>query len=203
MKHLLTITALFFLIGSITAQQTAFIFRVSETSVSVVEGSIGITYSFALFPDTLNFEENNIDSLDVEFISNLNYNNIASVKIEQAVMSANSEPSFQRIATITVTDTNLATGNQRIAEVLQGATYVFRLAIETKQGQTINVSNKSITVDLGNPDMYCAKLNNTYRKSCHNCFQQDVIPLYAGGLKGALDYTRVIELDTHTFTLIL
>ena len=64
MKHLLIITALSFLIGSITAQQTAFIFRVGETSVSVVEGSIGIMYSFALFPDTLNFEENNTDSLN-------------------------------------------------------------------------------------------------------------------------------------------
>ena len=57
MKHLLIITALSFLIGSITAQQTAFIFRVSETSVSVVEGSIGITYSFALFPDTLTLKK--------------------------------------------------------------------------------------------------------------------------------------------------
>ncbi|PKP50897.1 MAG: hypothetical protein CVT95_02155 [Bacteroidetes bacterium HGW-Bacteroidetes-12] len=197
MKQILTLV----LVAStwlLYAQQTAFIFQVGETSVNVADGSNGITLSFALFPDTLNFEENDIDSLDVEFVASLDYHNIASVKIEQAMLSASDQPSFQRIASVTTNDTNFTASSQHIENILQGATYVFRLTIETKQGQTVILSNRSTTVDLGNIDMYCAKLNNTYRKACHNCFQQDVIPMYAGGLKGALDYTRVIELDIYS-----
>lgn len=189
-KSILISISLLFLIANVQAIKVKF--TVANMSVNTAEGSMGIFTSFKVFPN----DYSNPDSLELIDIPSINYNDISEVVIEEIRLSEQSKTSFSQTAVFPVTNTSTF-GNKTNTDFIQGNSYVFRLSVMTKSGQQLNLMNKSATTEIANPKMNCAKLNNVYRKACHNCFQESIVEPSEGGFYQALYYTRVVEVDIH------
>lgn len=166
-------------------------FTTANMSVNVAEGSIGIFTSFELFPDDFENTDslNAIEFIDFPFVS---YNNIAQVMIDKAMLSTESSPNFLRMASFIITD-GISNGSRIDNDIVQGATYVFRLTVMDKNGQEFQLLNRELTIQLANPVLNCVKFNNIYRLAGHNTYQKSV----ANSLFTSLFFTRVLELDAH------
>ncbi|PKP44947.1 MAG: hypothetical protein CVT95_09975 [Bacteroidetes bacterium HGW-Bacteroidetes-12] len=173
-------------------------FTAANMSINVAEGTIGIFTSFELFPDDFENTDslNTIDFIDFPFVS---YNDITQVMIDKAMLSAESSPNFLRMANFVVTD-SISSGSRVDNDILQGSTYVFRLTVMDNNGQEFQLLNRAITIQLADPTINCAKLNNVYRLAGHNNFQESVVDPSVGGFYQSLFFTRVIELDIHVAT---
>jgi hypothetical protein len=163
--------------------------QVIQHSVNIAEGTTELKVAFIIVPDTFESE----DVIGLINFSTINYNDIASIAIESSELSTNQPISFARLATFPIVN-NITAGSRMEQNFTLGATYVFRLIATNNLGQEMVLFNKSITVNLGNPTINCAKLNNIHRKACHNCF----LKKWGGNnLKDAISITRVIELDVY------
>lgn len=190
----MTLTCLVILLLTVNVQAVKVKFTAANMSVNVAEGTIGVFTSFELFPD--DFE--NTDSLNaIDFVDfpNLSYNDIVGVSIEKAILGTENTPNFSRLANFIISDNT--NGNQIDNEILQGSTYVYRLSVTDKNGQEFHLLNRTLTTQLADPTINCAKLNNVYRLAGHNTFQPSVVSKSDGGLYQSLFYTRVLELDIH------
>lgn len=180
------------LILSFNAKAIKVKFIVANTSVNLAEGSTGVFTAFELYPSTF------IDSADVRGVidfESINYNDISEIIMEKILLN-NGITLFSRLTSFTKTDT-ATFGFYDDIDIVQGNTYAYRLSVITKIGQPINLLLKSITPEIANPKMNCAKLNNVYRLAGHNNFQESVISPPNGGFYKTLDFTRVVELDVH------
>ena len=166
-------------------------FTAANMSVNVAEGTIGIFTSFRLFPDDFENTDslNVIDFVDFPFIA---YDDIVGVAIEKTMLTSQNTPVFNRMATFVMTDSS-TNGNFTDSDILQGATYVFRLIVTDKNGLSFNLLNRELTTQLADPTINCAKLNNVYRLAGHNTYQTNV----SSSLYFSMFYTRVLELDVH------
>jgi len=190
-----TSTYIVILLLTVNVQAVKVKFTVANMSVNVAEGTIGIFTSFKLFPDDFENTDslNVIDFIDFPFVS---YNDITQVMIDKAMLSAESSPNFLRMANFVVTD-SISSGSRVDNDILQGSTYVFRLTVMDNNGQEFQLLNRAITIQLADPTINCAKLNNVYRLAGHNTYQPSVVYKSDGGLYQSLFYTRVLELDIH------
>ncbi|MDT8412018.1 MAG: Ca2+-dependent phosphoinositide-specific phospholipase C [Vicingaceae bacterium] len=190
MKTILFCIALLTL--SLNAKAVKIKFMVANTSVNVAEGSTGVFTAFELYPSTF------IDSTDdrglIDFES-INYNDISEIVMEKMLLNIDITL-FSRLTSFTKTDT-ATFGFYDDIDIVQGNTYAYRLSVITKTGQQINLLLKSMTPEIADPKMNCAKLNNVYRLAGHNNFQESVISPPNGGFYKTLDFTRVVELDVH------
>jgi len=196
-KQLIFLISFLILTNILCAQSIRVKFEVAQLSVNVADGTTELMPFFTIIPDTLNLDSAGIDSLDLVSFPSIMYDDLASVSIKNKALSVNETIPFNELVSFQ-TASLMTTGNEKTSNFLKGGTYAFQLAVTTKSGQELSLMNKSVSVGIADPRINCAKFNTVYRKSCHNCFQRDVIPILGGGLKAALGMTRVIELDIYS-----
>lgn len=177
-------------------------FTAVNMSVNVAEGSTGTFSAFQIYPNS--FEPDSLDSIPLTDFPLIAYSDLRTVAIEEGTLG--SRTTFTKVASFPMTP-DVTIGNKENFNIIQGNTYVYRLVLSTHSGQQIILLNRNITTRIPNPALYCVKLNNLYRKACHNCFQESIVnpyegilannSLYKGGFYHALNFTRVVELDIH------
>lgn len=195
MKNKLIICILI-LLGAVNAKAIKVKFIAANMSVNVAEGSIGAFTAFQVYPSSFT----QLDSLDlIELINfpSINYNDIKEVVIEKTMLSENNSSSFEQLATFIVLD-SVVFGNYTDEDFIQGNTYAYRISVITNTEQQLNLIQKSVTGEIADLKMNCAKVNNVYRLAGHNNFQESVISPQNGGFYQTMFFTRVVELDVHT-----
>jgi len=171
-------------------------FIVANTSVNVAEGSTGVFAAFQIHAnDYINLDT--VNTVNLINFPNIIFDNIKEVAIEKTRLNNKSDITFYKLTNSFRIINNTIYGKIEDKDIIQGNTYVYRISIITNGGQKINLINKSSTPQIANPKMNCAKLNNVYRLSGHNNFQESVISPGNGGFYRSMDFTRVIELDVH------
>src|SRR5690606_21906878 len=172
-----TLTYIAILFLTLNAQAVKVKFIVANTSVNVAEGSTGVFIAFELYPTTI--DEESTDSRELIDFESINYNDISEIVMEKMLLN-NDITLFSRVTSFTKTD-SATFGAYDDIDIVQGNTYAYRLSVITKTEQQINLLLKSITPEIANPKMNCAKLNNVYRLAGHNNFQESVISPPNGG----------------------
>ena len=81
---------------------------------------------------------------------------------------------FNRIATFINNDT-IIYGGKLLTDFIQGESHLYRLVLIMNDNSEINLYDKNVILKQATPLMRCAKLNNIYRKACHNCFQESIV----------------------------
>jgi len=164
-------------------------FTVANMSVNVAEGSVGVFTVFEIYPDNF-VPTDSTNFIELFNFPAINYNEIREIVIEKATLTADRTPVFSPLTSFILTD-SVGFGNYIDEDFIQGAKYAYRLSVITNLGQQLNLTQKSMSTEIANPIMNCAKLNNVYRKAGHNTFQHN-LPLSI-----TLFFTRVLELDAH------
>ncbi len=62
----------------------------------------------------------------------------------------------------------------------------------------IRLDDTRVNTRLARPGLNCVKLNQVYRKTCHNCYEKQ----YSLTFKTALDITKVVEIDIYSDDLL-
>lgn len=167
--------------------------RGSNKMVTLARGTELLYFDCIIFPDTFS----NADSFELQDFPFLAYNDMDSILIEKAeVLDSVTVSSFIPISRA-IFDTFETVLSLSDSEFAQGRTYLYRLSVIDKKHDIYPLSVSSTYSVFAEPHILCMKLNLVHRKACHNCFQENIIPLKIGGFKKAFDNTKVVELDIY------
>ena len=172
MKKIMIAFVLFFCVLQYTkAIKVKFI--VTNMSVNIAEGDIGVFTAFEIYPNSF-VQEDSTDIIELVDFSNILKEDIYAISIERTSLTSDNGVSFYEVNNFIVADTFAINGYSDF-DIVQGETYVYRLVVTLNNNQKNNLFNKSISTQYANPILNWVKLNNIYRKACHNCFQESVI----------------------------
>ena len=148
-------------------------YEVADMSVNVAEGSIGTFVSFHIYPDDY-VQLDTTDYTELVDFPGIIYDDLISVNLERSKVTSDGTEPFVELAVFNILDPFTVEGFNDI-NIQQGGTYIYRLTVTKNDDQKNNLLDKSISTQYANPVLNCVKLNNVYRKACHNCFQESIV----------------------------
>ena len=170
-KYILMITLALFILDDCKAVKVNF--STLQYSKSVLVGTEKLEINFLIVPDNYN-DSTVFNFADTLNFPNIDYNNIKEVAIDEIILTNNLPNNFNRIATFINNDT-IIYGGKLLTDFIQGESHLYRLVLIMNDNSEINLYDKNVILKQATPLMRCAKLNNIYRKACHNCFQESIV----------------------------